>query len=119
MSLSCVADDSDELKGLHYEPDLVHLTREVGTEVCAKWKLVANELGLEHSITDVIASIPNDPLHHIREVFIHWSKQPSDSHPYTWATMIGVLRSKHQRTRTGQNLDPEVQLGRVQLGCPN
>ena len=92
--MSCVADDSDELKGLHYEPDLVHLTREVGTEVCAKWKLVADELGLEHSITDVIASIPNDPLHHSREVFIHWSKQPSDSHPYTWATMIGVLRLK-------------------------
>ena len=57
-----------------------------------KWKHLADHLGLDTSVTDEIEGTEKgNPRNCIRQVFIFWEKSLSESHPYSWATVIHTL----------------------------
>ena len=73
--------------------DLNHLMDHVGNRLpVAKWKLLADHLGLDISVTDQIEGKEKDPVNCIRQVFISWEKSLSDLYPYEWETVIRALK---------------------------
>ena len=74
--------------GLNSEPDLSDLMNEVAAAIPSKWKDVGLQLGLEHGVLLGIRD------HCYMEVFTQWKNQNSITHPFTWLTMVQVLRNR-------------------------
>ena len=68
---------------------------EVAAEIPRKWRDIGLQLGLDHGILDGIATIsPGDNNHCYSNVFTLWKKHNLTTHPYTWSTVLQVLKSR-------------------------
>ena len=80
------------LMPLNTPPELRDLLNRVAAKARDKWKLVAIQLGIE---PDYIHSIEineqSRPISCYSEIFYLWRK--SKASPYTWGTIIDVLRA--------------------------
>ena len=92
---------SDDLSGLHYEPeDVTQLIDKVGHRVASRWKAVARQL---HFTTDELDEIQDkcmDNQERINRVFVLWKDKALSSAPYTWAYLVKVLEKNAVRENT-------------------
>ena len=80
---------------LDSKPDLADLLEEVGSEVLAEWQVFALQLGVRSSAIEGIEKTERgDPKRCIFKALAQWEKSPSPKHPYTWHTVVQVLRKQ-------------------------
>ena len=75
-------------------PSLAHLMDRVAAVIPNKYETVGLQLGLTLAEVQTIRPLHqslDDHLKAFREIFVMWRKRGSP--PYTWRTIIGVLRS--------------------------
>ena len=71
------------------------LMNEVAAEILGKWRDIGLQLGLEHGILDGIATASSgDTNNCYSNVFTHWKSHNLATHPYTWSTVLQVLKSR-------------------------
>ena len=81
--------------GLDSEPEIRDLMNKVATEIPSKWRDVGQQLGLEQGVLEGIATIsPRDTNQCYSNVFERWKNQNSTTYPYTWSTIVQVLRTR-------------------------
>ena len=77
---------------IHAPPDLLDLLNKVAAEATDKWELVAAQLGIKPSRINSIGTVKQgQPIKCYTEIFDMWERKGSP--PYTWATIINVLRA--------------------------
>ena len=80
--------------GLHSEPELPDLMKEVAAEIPGKWRDVGLQLGLDQGVLEGIGTIsPGDINHCYSNVFRQWMSLNSRLHPYTWSTIVQALET--------------------------
>ena len=78
---------------LHREPTMRELLNEVSAEASDKWVLIGTQLDIEdHHLENFSRTNTGDIYRCHLQVFRMWRNKGSP--PYTWATIINVLRSK-------------------------
>ena len=81
--------------GLESQPELADLMNEVAAEIPGKWRDVGLQLGMDHGVLEGIATIsPGDINHCYSNVFTRWKNQKSQTYPYTWSTIVQVLKTR-------------------------
>ena len=79
--------------GLDSEPKLLDLMNEVAAVIPDKWRDIGLQLGLSHRVLEGIATIsPINTNLCYSNVFTLWENQ-NTTHPYTWSTIVEVLKS--------------------------
>ena len=80
--------------GLGSQPELSDLMNEVAAKIPGKWQDVGLQLGMDKGVLDGIALIsPGNNNHCYTNVFSRWKNQNLATHPYTWSTVVHVLKS--------------------------
>ena len=80
---------------LDSKPDLADLLEEVGSEVLAEWQIFALQLGVHSSaIEGIERTEKGDSKTCIFKALAQWEKSPSPKRPYTWRTVVQVLRTQ-------------------------
>ena len=76
---------------LQESPKMSVLMNKVAAKVSHKWKNLGLQLEIEYDQLETISSKNQDVSLHLADVFQQWKNNTSP--PYTWATIIGVLRT--------------------------
>ena len=72
-------------------PTLPDFLNRVASRAMDKWDMVGLQLGIEEQQLNTISTEHRDPIRRYSNVFTLW-KNKADP-PYTWRTIVGVLRA--------------------------
>ena len=81
-----LADDN-----LHRAPDIEELLNFVAAKALNKWKMVGINLSITQDRLSCIEERYHSNEDHYLEVFQQW--RSNNNHPYTWITIISVLKA--------------------------
>ena len=71
---------------------MLELMRKVASRATDKWEMIGLELDIEqHQLNTIAQSCPQDAVHRFSKVFKLWQDQADP--PFTWLTIVRVLRS--------------------------
>ena len=78
---------------LESEPDLSDLMNKIAAKIPSKWKDIGLQLGVNQEVLDGIATISLGDLNNCySNVFTRWKNQNSQTHRYTWSTLVQALK---------------------------
>ena len=78
---------------LESEPDLSDLMNKIAAKIPSKWKDIGLQLGVDLPVLDGIATISLGDLNNCySNVFTRWKNQNSQTHRYTWSTLVQALK---------------------------
>ena len=98
---SAQSSSSDDLSGLHYEPEeITQLIDKVGHRVASRWKAIARQLHFTADELDEIQEQLMDNQQRINRVFQLWKDKALPTAPYTWAHLVQVLEKNSVRENT-------------------
>ena len=79
-------------------PSQRELKELVTSKVAHKWFLIGIKLGMSGEQLEEIRENSNDiPDHCLGDLFYEWEQNPHEDKPFTWGTLLQVLRSDKVR----------------------